>query len=250
MKKHMFVAGAAVLALGFTATIASAACNVEHPKKAGQLSSNLVQAFVSCGNPGGNTPNSTTEGGVPTCAPPQTFHEQSGSPAGGWLWDEAKGQGKVQFKAAKNKVVSPLNPVPNTADLAVQASMSGVLDENGPAGPSSGTLATVARATLEDRGGVCAGGPNAGAACSTNSQCPGSFCDGTPMTVVDFPAGFALPMSGGKAKIKTSANVLLNGIGQPGLPGCSTIEVVSVTVTDPNGDTFANIGTFLPDLPQ
>ena len=225
--------------------------------------------------------------------------QQAGSPGGGWTWDEKKGQGKVTFKAAKNKVVSPLNPVPNSADLSVQLSLSGVLDETGPAGPANGSLATVARATLEDRTGngycekgtVCVGGGNDGAVCEEDSECPGGACTsdsctaqgictggandlalcevdsecpggvctdqcpegdcidiGTPMTVVDFPAGFPITVVDGKSKIKTSANVLLNGIGQPGLPGCSTIEVVSVTIVDPNGNTFANLGTFLPNV--
>src|SRR5262245_53796557 len=93
MKQHLFVAGAAVLALGFTASMASAAnCAYEHPKSAKSLKSSMVQAMVSCNNPGGNTPNATTEGGVPTCAPPETFHEQAGSPPGGWTWDEGKGK--------------------------------------------------------------------------------------------------------------------------------------------------------------
>jgi hypothetical protein len=225
MNKHIFVAGAAVLALGFSASLASAQCNYEHPKSAKQLKSSLTQAFVSCNNPGGNTPNATTEGGVPTCAPPQTFHEQNGSPNGGWLWDELKGKGDVTFKAAKNKAVHPLNPPNDTADLAVQLKMSGLLNTlSAPAG-GNGTLATVARATLEDR-------------------------VGGPMTVVDFPAGFPITAVGGKISVKTTANALLNGIGQPGLPGCSNIEVVSVNVVDPNGNAFANLGTFLPNLDQ
>ena len=227
MKKHILVAGVSMLAIGFSATMASAVCNPAHPKKAGSLQSSLVQAFVSCNNPGGNTPNSTTEGGVPACSPPETFHEQAGSPADGWLWDSLKGSGKVTFKASKNKVANILNP-PNTADLSVQMSLGGIITEGtlAPAG-GSGTLATIARATFEDRA-----------------------AGGTMVTVVDFPAGFPFAMSAGKAKLKTSANVLLNGIGQPGLPGCSTIEVVSVNVVDPNGNAFANLGTFLPDLPQ
>jgi hypothetical protein len=300
MKKHMFVAGAAALAIGFTASIASAVCSIEHPKKAAGGKMSFVQAFVSCGNVGGNTPNTTTEGGVPACVPPETFHQQAGSPNGGWMWDEGKGQGSVQFKASKNKVENILNPVPNTADLVIQLSLAGVIDETGPAGPAFGTLATVARATLEDRvgggrcskGKQCSAGANDGAICKVDSECPGGFCledhpctaqgsceggsndgadcdvasecpggacadqcpagtcvdFGTPKTVVDFPAGFQITVVDGKSKLKTSANVLLNTIGQPGLPGCSSIELISVTVVDPNGNTFANLGTFLPNI--
>lgn len=222
MKKHIFVTGAAVLALGFTASMASAVCDYEHPKKAGQLKSSMVQAMVSCNNPGGNTPNSTTEGGVPTCAPPETFHQQAGSPSGGWSWDENKAKGDVSFKAAKNKV--PMQPA-DSADLAVQLKMSGILQGGlTPSGPANGNgvLATVARATLKDR---------------MNGD----------MTVVDFPAGFQVTAVNGKISRKTTANELLVGtLGQPALPSCSSIEVVSVAVVDPNGNNFASMGTFLP----
>lgn len=225
MKKHILVAGAAVLALGFTAAMANAAgpqCAYEHPKKAGGLKSSMVQAMVSCNNPGGNTPNSTTEGGVPTCAPPETFHQQNGNQAGGWFWDESKAKGDVSFKAAKNKL--PSQP-PDSADLAVQLKMSGLqqgsVSASAPAnGP--GVLATVARATLKDR---------------LNGD----------MTVVDFPAGFDVQAVDGKISKKTTANdLLVNTLGQPALPSCSSIEVVSVAVVDPNGDNFATMGTFLP----
>jgi hypothetical protein len=224
MKKHILIAGISVLAIGFSASMASAVCDPNHPKKAGQLKSSLVQAFVSCNNPGGNTPNLTTEGGVPACQPPETFHQQAGNPIDGWVWDAAKGKGDVTFKASKNKVANILNPVPNTADLAVSLKMGGVLDSDtlAPAN-GNGTLATIARATFEDR---------------ANGM----------ITVVDFPAGFPISAVDGKISLKTSANVLLNGIGQPGLPGCSTVEVVSVNVVDPNGNSFASMGTFLPDI--
>jgi len=49
------------------------------PKKAASFSANFVQAFVSCGNPGGNPPNAFTEGGIPSCQPPETYDEQAGS---------------------------------------------------------------------------------------------------------------------------------------------------------------------------
>jgi hypothetical protein len=254
MKRHWLVAGAAVLALGFSASLASAQCAYQHPKKAKQFAGDFVQAMVSCGNPGGNTPNTTTEGGVPTCQPPESYNEQAGNPANGWRWrdpvsecvggandgedctvasecpggvcppGDADGTASVKFKAAKNKVVHPLITDPaNTADLAVQFKASKIYDAAGLA-DGTGTLATVARATLEDR-------------------------MGGDMTVVDFPAGFPFQLSAGKANLKTTANTLLTGIGQPGLPGCTAIEVVSVLIDDENGNHFGNLGTFLPDLP-
>lgn len=228
MKKLILTAGAAVAALSF-AGIASAAtpCPVtyQHPAKAAKLTSNLVQAFVSCGNPGGNTPNATTETGtVPTCFPAETYNEQAGSPASGWLWGP-KSQGSIAFKAGKNKVVNPsLNTDPNAVDLYIQIKISDVRNAGGPADGSSGNVATVARATLIDR-----------------ANPPGEL-----MTVIDFPTGFQVTVQpGGKIQKKTSATEILNALLQPALPRCTTIEVVSVLVKDPNGNAFANLGTFL-----
>ena len=217
MKKHILVAGAALLALSFSASMASAAnCAYPHPKSAKQIKSSLVQAMVSCGNPGGNVPNSTTEGGVPTCAPPETYNQQAGSPGSGWLWGPSS-KGDVTFKASKNKVTTDVD----SGDLSVAVKMSGLVDSIGPVN-GNGSLSTLARATLKDR---------------MNGD----------MTVVDFPAPFGLPCVDGKINRKTSANdLLVNVIGQPALPSCSSIELVDVKVVDENGNNFASLGTFLP----
>jgi len=218
MKKHILVAGAAVLALGFAVSTASAQCPVyQHPSVAKGLASSLVQAFVSCNNPGGAIPN-TTVGSVPACAPIETFNEATGTPAGGWLWG-LKSKGDVTVKAAKNKITSPLNS-PLAADLAVTLKVSGIEDENGIADGTNGTLSTVARATLNDA--------TVGLA-----------------TVIDFPAGFPVVVTGGKIKLKTSANVLLNGLGLPGLASCSEVEVVSIQLLDPNNNPFGVMGAYL-----
>jgi len=225
MKKHILTAGAAALAIGFGASLASAAtpCVVayQHPAKAGKLTSNLVQAFVSCGNSGGNTPNATTETGtVPTCFPAQTFNEAAGSPNAGWLWGP-KSQGSIAFKAGKNKIdVGGQNPE-GAKDLFISIKMSDIRDAGGPI-TSSGNVATVARATLIDR---------------ANNEL---------MTVIDFPTGFVVTATTpGKIQKKTSATEILNGLFQPALPDCTTIEVVSVLVKDTPGNVFANLGTFL-----
>lgn len=231
MKKHLVAAGAAVLALGLTVSIASAAAppcapGLAHPSKAKGLKSSLTTAFVSCGNLGGATANSATEGGVPGCQPVETFHQAAGSPATGWEWG-VKGKGDVSVTASKNKVSNILNPPGDTSDLAISLKMGGIEDSLGIADGTNGTLATVARATLNDRA----------------LQPAANY-----ISVVDFPAGFPITVLGGKIKLKTSANVLLNGIGQPGLPPCSSIEVVSILVIDPEGNPFATLGAFLPSL--
>jgi len=221
MKRHVLAALAIAPTLAFTVSAAHAQCAFPHPGKAKTFQSGLVSAFVSCGNPGGNVPNDTTQGGVPSCSPPETFNEQAGSPPNGWLWNIGKGFGTVRLRPTNNKVISILNPPGDTKDIAIKMTLRGVVDAAGPAsGP--GTLATVARATFDDR---------------ANGD----------MTVIDFPAPFPFTLSNGSASLKTSANVLLNGIGQPGLPPCANIEVVSIGVFDENGNQFANLGSFIPE---
>jgi len=234
MKKHILAAGAAALALG-TASIASAAATpcgatYQHPVSAKQIKASLVQAFVSCNNPGGNTPNATTETGtVPTCYPAETYHENAGSPSLGWTWGP-KGKGDITFKAAKNKLCGPPDYAQNSCatladqvDLSISIKISDIRDNTGLASLTNGSVSTVARATLIDRAEQTA-----------------------PMTVIDFPTGFGIGVTNGKVSKKTSATVILDGLSQPALPPCTTIEVVSVLVKDPNGNSFANLGTYLP----
>lgn len=237
MKKHILAAGAAVLALS-AASIASAAsvpcaATFQHPASAKQIKASLTQAFVSCNNPGGNVPNATTQTGtVPTCYPAETYHENGGSQNTGWTWGP-KGKGDISFKAGKNKLVAdpgdpedpyPQNTDPNAVDLYIQIKMADIRDNTGLATePNVGSVQTVARATFVDRAELSA-----------------------PMTVIDFPTGFSIPVVNGKVSKKTSATVILDGLSQPALPACTVIEVVSVLVKDPNGNTFANIGTYLP----
>jgi hypothetical protein len=238
MKKHFLAAGAAVLALS-GASIASAAsvpcaATFQHPVSAKQIKASLTQAFVSCNNPGGNVPNATTQTGtVPTCYPAETYHENAGSQNTGWLWGP-KGKGDISFKAGKNKLMAdpslgiddpyPQNTDPNAVDLYIQIKIADIRDNSGIATePNVGSVQTVARATFVDRAEPSA-----------------------PMTVIDFPTGFGIPVVNGKVSKKTSATVILDGLSQPALPACTVIEVVSVLVKDPNGNTFANIGTYLP----
>ena len=178
MRRNLLVTLAAVLALGFTASMASAQCAIQHPLKSKNFKVSLVQAFVSCGNAGAPSPNTATEGGVPTCQPVQTFNEADGSPASGWRWDPLTSYGTVAMKPYTVPVCKQsgtslppacpggVNPIGDTADLLATLKMKGIISDDAPLGATGdGTLATVARATLTDR-------------------------VGGPMTVVDFPAGF------------------------------------------------------------
>jgi hypothetical protein len=231
MKKHLLLGGlAAVLAIGYAASTVFAAavdpCPLfEHPKKAKQFKAEFVQAFVSCGNVGGNSPNSTINGGaVGSCQPPETYATQQGTDlTTGWHFDPLKGQGAVQFKAAKAGPTGGVNSdLTADADVVGKVKLKGIVSQGGiPVDAESGTLATVSRATLDDS----AGGP---------------------MTVVDFPLQITFSMVGGKTSTKFSADAKLDAGGLSGLPHCTSIETIDTTLLDVDGTTFARVGLWLP----
>lgn len=223
-----FSAALIAVAVAVVPAALSAQCTFEHPKKAGKLQTNLVQAFLGCSSDPFSSccghANGTTEGGVPSCAPGETFNQLSGNPPHGWTWDGTKASGQVSLKASKTFPPNALNPPSNSADVAVQMKLKGVLDQEflGPAsGP--GHLSILLRVTLDDR---------------LNGD----------MTIVDFPAGFAFMLTGGKATVKSSIDAALNGASspQPGLPSCSSAEVLWIGVADSNGNSFATAGLFNP----
>lgn len=235
MKRHLVIAGAALafafIASGANAQVGTDECGFEHPQKAKQLKANLTQNFISC-----TAPNSMTESGTPSCTPPVTPREDTGSDPSSWMWNEAKGQGSVSIKAGKNKIVSLLNPPDDSADLFLQLKLQGVVDAAGPA-TGDGTLFTLSRATLRDRNNT----PDDGDDSNGDEN-----ADDVNMTVFDFPAPFGFDLEEGKGQLKTSANAFLNTIPLNGLPKCSNIELVDLGVLDENGNRFAGLGTFLP----
>jgi len=240
MKKHIIAAGAAAFALGLTGManaatpcVFSAPEEYIHPAKAAKLTGALVQTYVSCNNTGGRVANSETETGTGTCYPTETIAHfnggLSGVPAGTWTWGP-KSQGSVSFKAGKNKITTgssaSLSPeeLANARDLFISVKLSDIRDEEGSLidGGTPGRFNSLARTTLIDRG------------------------ESKVMTVFDFPTGFDLGLAGGKISKKTSATELIDALGQPALPRCTTIELVDVFIRDSNGNTFARLGTFLP----
>jgi hypothetical protein len=244
MKTRLFVVSAVLLAIGMTAHRSGAQCVFQHPKSAKEVKLSLVQAFIQCNacvcvggrdgdsctvdadcSPTGacfcRAPNTTTMGGVPSCQPPLTFNEQTGPPANGWTWGP-RSSGSVSFRAIANKVGSPLNAIPNTADVAVKIDLRGIEDAVGPVDGSGAVVATV-RFTAEGR--------------TSGDQ-----------TVIDVPISFSVPVREGRARVRTSFNAFLNSIGQPGLPGCTSLELVQVVLEDENGRALASPGIFLPDI--
>ena len=211
-----------VLCCVATASVASAQCAFEHPKKAKKLLVSLVQGYLGCGEPYCyGCVNTETEGGVPACEPTETFDQQAGTPTGGWRWNELKGMGQVQLKASATFPPNVLNPPSNSADVLIQLKIKGVVTDGEAPASGDGSFGLIARMTLNDR----------------------LSGDGT---LVDFPLSAEFTMTDGKAKLKTSMDTVMNGLPQPGLPRCSNIEVATMSINDPNGNIFASAGVFLP----
>jgi hypothetical protein len=218
IRQYLFVAAISMLVLSVTSREAAAAAGDPIPGvdiSLEQVPGGFTARVVPCGAPGGNVPNTTTQSGYPACAPAETFHQQAGSPSGGWV-HRADTSVKLKMKPGKNKTVDPLNPLTDVADVNVQLSMKGIEDAGGPAtGP--GNLALLVRPSIDDRVG-------------------GS------MTLVDLPLSISFDVIAGKAKLKTSLNAALNHISQAGLPGSFSIEVIDASIEDPNGNQFVGPG--------
>ena len=107
-------------------------------------------------------------------------------------------------------------------DLYITLKMNDIWDETGPVEGLSGTVNSLARTTLIDR------------------------AEQKVMTVFDFPTAFPIQAVDGKVSKKISATTIINPLNQPALPKCTTIELVSVVLRDPNTNNFAAIGTYMP----
>jgi len=185
----------------------------EHPKKSSNYQTNMVQAFVACGNVGGNSPSTTTEGGVPSCTV-ETPNERDGSPPNGWHWDETRGQAQVQIKAVCR----------TAADAAVKVKISGVVDGAGLPAATEGTFALILRLTFDDPSG------------------------GGNMTTVDLMGAVPMTLVSGKGAITTTVGVMLTESGLPDLPNGTSSEILDVQIVDPNGNLFAHPGIYNPQF--
>ena len=204
-------------------------CGFAHPKKAGKFEASFVPALYACGNLPGAVPNGMTESNIPSCSPPQTFNERIGDPPTGWSLDPDHGKGRITItpKTAPYGLTSgAMNPDGQTGDLRVRLKLSGVRDQDGPAN-GIGTLSALATTTLRDRRGT-----------ATES-------DDTPMTLADLRFESAFTLTDGEANLDTSVDAMLNAIGQPGLPHCSSLELFAIELADQDGTTFAQLGTWL-----
>jgi hypothetical protein len=215
MKKTLFTL-AAVAALGFYASAASAQCAFDEPAKAKGIKSSMVKAMSSCPGITYASPNTSTMAGVPGCTSPT-----GPVPLSLFKFDDQKG--KCDIKTT-HKVETPCSDATaSCSNLTLSVKCGGVQNADGasPNNDDGWNLNTVARATFDD---------------NANGD----------MTVIDFPAQFALDQaSKGKLKGKFDTNTLLNNLFGAGsaLPACTAIELITVKIADPSGNLFATLGT-------
>lgn len=200
----------------------SAQCAFDRPThgsitNTGDLRTSLVQAFVSCNNPGGNTPNTTTQNGVPACAPPETWNVQAGPPASGWRFLQTPGQswGRLELNRQSGSFTNP-NGI---RDTRIRLNFRKIVLSNGTTPVAAGTpgkISLVLRSTIAD--------PSNG-----------------DMSLIDFPVDIPFAFTGAGSVTNFTAilgNVMNSSFGYR-FPDCSSIEVVSVAVLDSNNNVFA-----------
>ena len=203
-------------AIGAPVGAAHAQCAFDEPTRnglaySGRFFSTLVQAYVGCGVVGGNSPNTVTMGGIPACSPPETANQQAGSPTNGWRFSQVPNQsyGRVLIQRLNGVFTNPAG----FRDVQIRIELKKIVDFFGPAN-STGTLQIILRATTNDP-------------------------IGGDMTATDYPVSLQVPLASGNGTLITSlATILASTIG-PRFPDCTSHDVLSVGVYDPNLSLFA-----------
>jgi len=213
----LFCLGAWVVAVLATSP-AYAQCAFSHGQNTGNNGwSRMVQAYVPCGAPdcdgfGPLPPNNSTAGGIPSCSPPQTYHQLAGAPANGWVFDVLTGRARLK-----------LDQLSGPTDVRIRLQLRNVRDGTGvfPVVGATGSLQLTTRLTFND---------------PVNGD----------MTQVDMPVSTPVVISTatGDANVLTTFNALLAALTLPPLPTCSNFEVIDAAVIDPAANKFLRLGHF------
>jgi hypothetical protein len=225
-----FAAAAAATMVAASPAAVGAQCAFDKPTYGsagytGRITASLVQAYVNCGDIGGGTPNVEALMNVPACEPPATFAQLGGSPDDTWRFSQVPGAsyGKVDMKRTSLSGAPNLTDYPPTLkDVSVRTILKGIvrLPNDTPA-TGTGKVNVLLRATVDDK-------------------------SGTYVTVVDFPLDCDITLHGRKADVTKRLGDAMIALGQPRLPDCANVELLSIAVTDPNGAIFAVPGLTLP----
>jgi hypothetical protein len=215
------IALAVVLAL--SATQALAQCDFNAPGKAKGLKSAMVRSYNSC--PGATlfAPNTATNAGIPACVPP--------TPHSDFVFDPAKGSCSIKISS---KIESPCSSgVPTDCSVTIfQARCRGILEPGG----------------IEPICGDCMQASGVGWNLNMVLRETRNDPSNGDMTVIDFPFQILVPPARkGSFKLKHEATCIIGfcDLFGPGseTPPCRSLQLVSMSLADPSGGTFAVLGS-------
>lgn len=231
--KALFLGLSVVAVLVVHAGSAAAQCGFNAVARARGMTTSLVRAYHVCSatETGGLEINTQTRGGAPACQPvePKRLDYRATT----YLFDKDKGGCSLRTTARIEKDCSLLKNADGDAlglpagpchVTYVKGTCRGILqaDELTPINSfddAGWSLATLSRWTIND---------------ATNGD----------MTLIDFPITFYFEdPDDGKIKLESSsaealASILVDTSG-PALPTCTSIEILRLTVKDPQGLPFA-----------
>ncbi len=203
---------AAIIAVLSVPSQSLAQCAFNAPTSAKGIKTSMVRAYAVCPGITFASPNTSTMAGVPGCTPPFALSEYS--------FDDEKGACSVRIKSQYAE------PCPNGSSepcmtSTLKAKCVGVLSPGGLLTNAPGFgLQMVTRRTVND--------PSSG-----------------DLTVLDFPSqiGFSQAHNG---VFTATVDPFEEGCAilecQPP-PGCSSIQIVTITIYDPDGNIFAVAGS-------
>ncbi len=213
MKIRCSVAALLALTVLLAPALARAQCDFNSPDKAKSAKISMVRAFYPCGGITFPIPNTATSEGTPACAPPPPSSSYTFLP---------KGSCSVKVTHKLEDPCSTGSPGA-CANVSIKAKCKGIGESDGVAPISAGVWAlnvTVRRTTNDSFNG--------------------------DITVIDFPAQFAfgLPQDG-KIQLKIDTNAYFETLFGPGneTGGCTTYQMLSMTIVGPSGTPFAVPGT-------
>lgn len=186
--------------IGFAVSVITPSCDFNNCK-AKKIKTSMVRAFTPCGEPGGNSVNSSLDGILPACAPPQPLSLYNFKPP-------CDGSCTVQIKTKIQYCGIPAQPC---CCITTSTSCKGILAPS--SSPASGTfsLAMVLRITGND---------------ASNGD----------VTSISTPFNAMMQAINGKIKHKSGCvTIPPDGV----IPACSSVELVDLAILDPDGDRFA-----------
>jgi len=206
---------AALVVIGTSTLVtgdAFAQCAFDGPYRAKGFRTSLVRKFYGCPSTSFPIPNSQTGTGVPTCSPPSSEESVYDFSDGSYCYFTLLAKHEDPCSTGLSRPCTGVTGRLICTDIT-QPGGNGTI----PAHDDGWVLGMVVRATVDD-------------------------FDNGDMTVIDFPVRISLPRPHGgtlEDDFRFGSNLLDMSTF---LPGCAQIEIVHLTLWDPDGVAFATRG--------